>query len=146
MRIEQGRAVEIILPLAYEESAADGAYQAGDEVPIAQRFTPEFVQTLVDISDLSPRPVVGMAYDGATFSEYVPPPPSAEEVLSTNTAMRDAMLAQAALSIAPRQDAVDLGEATDEDASLLKQWKQYRVALNRLDLMATTVSWPKQPG
>lgn len=40
-------------------------------------------------------------------------------------------------AIAPLQDAVDLDEATEIEAALLKEWKRYRVALNRL---------PDQPG
>lgn len=40
-------------------------------------------------------------------------------------------------AIAPLQDAVDLDEATEAEAALLKEWKRYRVALNRL---------PEQPG
>ncbi|MBF8753759.1 tail fiber assembly protein [Pseudomonas guariconensis] len=40
-------------------------------------------------------------------------------------------------AIAPLQDAVDLDEATEAEAALLKEWKRYRVALNRL---------PDQPG
>ncbi len=45
--------------------------------------------------------------------------------------------AAADTAITPLQDAVDLGEATDAEAALLKEWKRYRVALNRL---------PEQPG
>ncbi|MEQ6925640.1 tail fiber assembly protein [Pseudomonas mosselii] len=45
--------------------------------------------------------------------------------------------AQADQAIAPLQDAVDLDEATEAEALRLKDWKRYRVALNRL---------PDQPG
>ncbi|PAW49426.1 phage tail protein [Pseudomonas moraviensis] len=47
----------------------------------------------------------------------------------------------AGLRIAPLQDAVDLDEATEEEALLLTQWKQYRVLLNRLE---TQPGWPEQ--
>jgi len=51
-------------------------------------------------------------------------------------------------AIAPLQDAVDIGEATDSDIIQLKAWKTYRVALNRLpDLPGypDTVNWPQSP-
>ncbi len=51
----------------------------------------------------------------------------------------------ATLAIAPLQDAVDLGEETAEEVVLLKAWKQYRVALNRLDLTTQVVAWPALP-
>ncbi|EFB3321859.1 tail fiber assembly protein [Escherichia coli] len=35
--------------------------------------------------------------------------------------------------MAPLQDAVDLGIATEEESSLLAAWKKYRVLLNRVD-------------
>lgn len=143
--VQDGRVVEIILPMVYEFDADDESYKAGDEIPINQRFTPEFVATLVDISEVSPQPTVGMAYDGTTFSDYVPPPLSDAQILAANTAMRDLLLAQAAAAIAPLQDAVDLEEATDAEVALLKQWKQYRVAVNRIDLAHGNPIWPVAP-
>lgn len=62
------------------------------------------------------------------------------------TAKRDALRAQADSSVVPLQDAVDLDEATEAETSMLKKWKQYRVALNRLDLsVAPDITWPKVP-
>ncbi len=58
---------------------------------------------------------------------------------------RDSLMAQAAQRIAPLQDAVDLAVATDAEIASLKAWKEYRVALNRLDLTADSVSWPAIP-
>ncbi|CAK16856.1 tail fiber assembly protein [Pseudomonas entomophila] len=40
-------------------------------------------------------------------------------------------------AIAPLQDAVDLDEASEAEVARLKEWRRYRVALNRL---------PEQPG
>lgn len=49
-------------------------------------------------------------------------------------------------AIAPLQDAVDLDEATEEELLLLKEWKKYRVSLNRLDLStAPDIEWPEKP-
>ncbi|WP_323151452.1 tail fiber assembly protein [Pseudomonas glycinae] len=51
-------------------------------------------------------------------------------------------------AIAPLQDAVDIGEATDNDINQLRAWKTYRVALNRLPDQPgypDTVNWPQSP-
>ncbi|WP_217191363.1 tail fiber assembly protein [Pseudomonas shirazica] len=51
-------------------------------------------------------------------------------------------------AVTPLQDAVDLEEATAEEAALLKEWKRYRVALNRLpeqEGYPTDISWPALP-
>jgi hypothetical protein len=49
------------------------------------------------------------------------------------------------LAIAPLQDAVDLDEATQAETDQLKKWKQYRVAVNRIDLTQASPVWPLQP-
>lgn len=51
-------------------------------------------------------------------------------------------------AIAPLQDAVDLDLANDDEAAMLKEWKRYRVALNRLPDQAgypTEIDWPAPP-
>ena len=51
-------------------------------------------------------------------------------------------------AITPLQDAVDIDEATEEDAVQLKAWKKYRVALNRVPEQAgypVTIDWPAVP-
>lgn len=58
-RIQDGLVFEVIQPM-YRES--------GEEIPIAERFTPEFVGTLVDITSVSPAPDQRWAYDGSSFT------------------------------------------------------------------------------
>ncbi len=51
-------------------------------------------------------------------------------------------------AIAPLQDAVDLEEATDAEMALLKEWKRYRLALNRLSEQPgypNSIDWPSPP-
>ena len=51
-------------------------------------------------------------------------------------------------AIAPLQDAVDIDDATVQEEALLKLWKKYRVALNRLPDQPgypITIEWPIQP-
>ncbi|WP_340619946.1 tail fiber assembly protein [Xenorhabdus siamensis] len=48
--------------------------------------------------------------------------------------------------IAPLQDAVDLGIATDAEKSALTAWRKYRVLLSRVDCsIAPDIVWPEQP-
>jgi hypothetical protein len=61
---------------------------------------------------------------------------------------RDAELQVAIVRIAPLQDAVDLDDATAAEVAELKAWKQYRVALNRIEQQAgypATIDWPVSP-
>ncbi|NBB61310.1 phage tail protein [Pseudomonas sp. ODNR1LW] len=63
----------------------------------------------------------------------------------TDTATRRAV---ADAAIAPLQDAVDIDEATAAEIALLKAWKKYRIALNRLPEQAgypTVIDWPAAP-
>ncbi|EJX2512732.1 tail fiber assembly protein, partial [Salmonella enterica] len=53
------------------------------------------------------------------------------------------LLQMASGKIAPLQDAVDLGLATDEEKSQLAEWKKYRVLVNRVD--TSKPEWPEQP-
>lgn len=70
---------------------------------------------------------------------------STEETVAANKAQRDALLNMAANAIDPLQDAVDLGIATDSDATALKAWKQYRIAVAKTDLVAVNPTWPAAP-
>lgn len=62
-RIDSGIVVEIIEPMT------DGS---GIEIPVASRFTPAFVDTLIDITSMSPQPGQYWAYDGKNFSQPSP--------------------------------------------------------------------------
>lgn len=56
--------------------------------------------------------------------------------------------AAADATIAPLQDAVDLGEATEEEVAMLIAWKRYRVALIRLPDQPgypAAIDWPAPP-
>ncbi|HGJ3203845.1 TPA: tail fiber assembly protein, partial [Salmonella enterica subsp. enterica serovar Thompson] len=53
------------------------------------------------------------------------------------------LLQMASGKIAPLQDAVDLGIATDDEKVQLDEWKKYRVLINRVDTSAP--SWPDKP-
>lgn len=73
------------------------------------------------------------------------PKPTAEQNKFSADHVKVELLSQATLAIAPLQDAVDLDEATDVEVAALKAWKQYRVAVNRIDTTTVDILWPKLP-
>jgi hypothetical protein len=119
--------------------------QVPDGLSIEQMFTAEFVLDCVEITGLDPQPQQDWTYADGKFEEPLEIVLTAAEVLSRNTSTRDYLMAQAAAAIAPLQDAVDLDEATAAEAAALKKWKQYRVAVNRIDLTQIAPAWPSQP-
>ncbi|EAA1752463.1 tail fiber assembly protein [Salmonella enterica subsp. enterica serovar Reading] len=56
---------------------------------------------------------------------------------------KNRLLQIAAEKIAPLEDAVDLGEATDDEKTRLLAWRKYRVQVNRVD--TSDPDWPEQP-
>lgn len=73
---------------------------------------------------------------------------AAEQLLASVAADLAQRRAVADAAIAPLQDAVDLAEATESEASLLREWKRYRVALSRLpdqEGYPNEIDWPAPP-
>lgn len=104
----------------------------------------------VDVTSASPMPSQNWNAYHSDDSDWQFTPPeepvlTPEQKLADNTARRDILMTEAGLRIAPLQDAVDLDDATPEEVALLKKWKQYRVALNRLNLSVDPIAWPDKP-
>lgn len=74
---------------------------------------------------------------------------AAEEELVATAASEIALRrTEADTRIAPLQDAVELEEATEIEAVALKNWKRYRIALNRLPDQPgypASIEWPTPP-
>lgn len=74
------------------------------------------------------------------------PLPTQEELVAQAIAKKATLSAKASASIAPLQYAVDLKKATDSELSQLAIWKEFAVALNRLDTSdAPNIAWPETP-
>ncbi|MFO3672630.1 tail fiber assembly protein [Pseudomonas protegens] len=87
---------------------------------------------------------------GEHYSEDPLPPvaPTIVELSEATLNQRDGLLVSAAAKMGPLQDAVDEEAATAEEVSLLKRWKQYRIALNRIEQQEgfpASIQWPKSP-
>jgi hypothetical protein len=77
-----------------------------------------------------------------------PPPAPIVDPLDEAQAEITRLRAVADYAIAPLQDAVDVDEATEQDLVVLKAWKKYRVALNRVpeqEGYPTVIEWPIVP-
>ncbi|QCJ70331.1 phage tail protein [Providencia heimbachae] len=74
------------------------------------------------------------------------PKPTKEQLIAEAEQKKQSLLAEANNAIAPLQDAIDLGMATEAEAAALQEWKKYRVLLNRVDTStAPDVEWPEKP-
>lgn len=157
-RVVDGVVTEIIQPMQWRMPPAGmesqyppeawGAWQAreGAEVPLSERFPADFCAECVEVPEgITVAP--GYLFDGGQFLEPLAPqvPPMTAEQAGT---LRDGLLAVATLRIAPLQDAVDLDDASPADKALLRAWKQYRVALSRIEQtpgFPAEVEWPTAP-
>ncbi|MEE1882858.1 tail fiber assembly protein [Pseudomonas soli] len=74
--------------------------------------------------------------------------PTDDEMRAIAEALRDRLLAVATVRIAPLQDAIDFGKATDAENASLIAWKDFRIAVNRVDQQAgypRDIDWPAEP-
>lgn len=135
-RVDNAMVVEIIPPYVNESS---------EEVPIEQRYTAEFVLTLVDITEVSPMPLEGWTYDGLAFAAPIAHVPTAAEIIASNTQQQASLIAFAAQSMNPVMVALQLGNATDEEIAIAKAWQAYYRALKEIDMSAAEPEWPSAP-
>ncbi len=134
--VQREQVAEIILPVTDLD---------GKEINIKDRFAPDFVAVMYDVTEMNPAPKAGWTYRNGIFAEPIPYQPTLEEILARNEIERDHLLTIAGLAIAPLQDAVELDDAKPEEVVMLKKWKQYRVAVNRADLTIFNTAWPIAP-
>ncbi|MBS9435963.1 tail fiber assembly protein [Photorhabdus noenieputensis] len=74
------------------------------------------------------------------------PPPTKEEFIFIAENQKTQFISLANEKITPLSDAEELDIATDEEIRLLKEWKKYRVMLNRVDTStAPKIDWPIAP-
>ncbi|WP_063657410.1 tail fiber assembly protein [Candidatus Arsenophonus triatominarum] len=74
------------------------------------------------------------------------PPPTKEKLVARAESDKRGLLLEAGQIIAPLQDAVDLGIATEKEKDRLATWKRYRVYVNRVDVSsAPDIDWPEKP-
>ncbi len=105
----------------------------------------------LSVTEVKPSAVPkGFTLSGEWFfdgKKILPRTYSAEEQKEACEVQKARLMVTAAAAIAPLQDAVEIGEATDSEKAQLTAWKKYRVQLNRIDpLTAPNIVWPLPPG
>lgn len=97
----------------------------------------------VDITALPEQPDVNYKYSDGVFSA---PGSETENAILVASSRLTAEMDEASRAIAPLQDAVDVGIATDAEITQLSEWKRYRVALSRIDIDEPhEIKWPLKP-
>jgi hypothetical protein len=138
----------------------------GNDIPITERFTPQYVEQCVEITNLVPLPEFNWTATQVggewVFVPYVEPPLTPQQILVNQSAKLVGLkqLAEAqkvALSnrIGTLNDAIELEMATPAEiaelpvrTAQLKAWKTYAVLLGRVTGQAgwpPDVEWPVQP-
>lgn len=134
--VELGVVVEIIPPYVNPD---------GRDIPIEERYTPDFVARMVDITGMDPQPVPGWTYDGVTLSAPVPYVPTPEDILNQNIALQEGLLRQASQAMTPVLMSLQLGDATDAETQTAKSWQAYYRALQSVDVHSSAPDWPTPP-
>lgn len=102
------------------------------------------VKSLGPLSDDLTALVPSTFYDVWDGDEWVTDAAAAQAAAIAEAEFQRSLLLTAAnTEITWRQDAVDVGEATGEEATALTAWKKYRVQLMRIDL--ADPEWPPVP-
>ncbi|MGC0987014.1 tail fiber assembly protein [Pantoea agglomerans] len=97
----------------------------------------------VDITALPEQPDINYRYSDGVFTA---PETDAENAALIASSRLAAETDEANRVIAPLQDAVDIGIATDAEIARLAEWKRYRVELSRIDTSkAPDIEWPVRP-
>ena len=106
-----------------------------------------FTATPDDSTDYGPeiyqRAAAGDLGDIAAYE-----PPTEAALLPAARAQLKRLMQDAGLVVAPLQDAVDLGVATERQVEQLSAWKFYRIELSEVPQQAgwpRTIEWPIKP-
>lgn len=121
------------------------AYKAAETIPddLIEISDEAFMEYFISLSPLGKYRKAGK--DGHPVWANVAP--VTKEAIAAEAANRQQnLLADAARVIAPLQDAVELGIATDEESQRYSAWRKYRVLLSRVNTNTTPeAEWPQRP-
>ncbi|MBS9427674.1 tail fiber assembly protein [Photorhabdus akhurstii] len=126
-------------PLLLQQNYIEAGSWPNDPLPVTDDIFNEF-------SGIPPiGKILSSGEDGLPCWENIPPP-TKEELIFIAESQKTQFISLANEKITPLSDAVELDIATDEEMLLLKEWKKYRVMLNRVDTSnAPEIDWPIKP-
>lgn len=105
---------------------------------------------MVEVSDTEHRQLMeglGSKFLGVENGRPVlvdPEPPTAAQLAAVYTRRKNTLMAEAVTHITALQAAVDLGDATEGEQSELVAWRTYAIAVRRVDVNASVVTWPER--
>lgn len=128
--------------------ADGGFYDVIDPIGVGIELTTDEYQRLLESQS-----GYGFEVDASGTVIAVSPPanqplPTDEQLRAEAVCKRDVLLTRATLQMAPLQDAIDIGDASDTEVTRLSKWKRYRVDLNRIQNQEgypKTIDWPVPP-
>lgn len=119
--------------MSYVKQINDPDFSSKDEIPAVYFEIDKKIKSMKQMSD-------------DEYWLHINPPVSKEQQIAEAEAKKQHLLSEATETIAPLQDAVDLDMATPEEEAPLKEWKKYRVMLNRVDTsLGADAVWPMPP-
>ncbi|EYU15783.1 tail fiber assembly protein [Photorhabdus aegyptia] len=126
-------------PLLLQQNYIESGSWPNDPLPVTDDIFNEF-------SGIPPiGKILSSGENGLPCWEDIPPP-TKEELIFIAESQKTQFISLANEKITPLSDAVELDIATDEEMLLLKEWKKYRVMLNRVDTSnAPEIDWPIKP-
>lgn len=84
----------------------------------------------------------GVAIEQIPYSSI---PPTPEQILAANQNKQNQLLNDASRAMAPVLVSLNLGDATDDETAIAKEWQAYYRALKLVDLSAASPDWPEPP-
>lgn len=103
------------------------------------------VAAYIELKNASAFAKVGKVYKDGTWEVVDRPARPIEEIIASNTTVRDSLLSDAAALIGPLQDMVDDQIANAEEATKLAVIRKYRIEVMRTALDVENPSWPTKP-
>lgn len=68
-----------------------------------------------------------------------------KQIIFQNQQLKESLLKEANSEIDILNDKIEFDEATDDDVTMLKKWKLYRISLKKLDIADINVIFPVKP-
>ncbi|MER2474601.1 tail fiber assembly protein [Photorhabdus laumondii] len=126
-------------PLLLQQEYIEASSWPNDPLPVTDDIFNEF-------SGIPPTgKILSSDEEGLPCWEDIPPP-TKEQLISIAESQKAQFISLANEKITPLADAVELDIATDEEILSLKEWKKYRVMLNRVDTStAPEIDWSIPP-
>lgn len=87
----------------------------------------------------------GWSYADGVFTAPPIIPPTLEEILLGNQNIQAQLLSIASQSMTPVLLSLQLGEATDTETTVAKEWQTYYRTLQAVDLSVASPDWPTPP-